>query len=142
MPEPPPSDRQASALSPKELEELYTQHSCLSSKELGCTNLGEFDFETLSEEPVYIRPFWLNPKKAQKVEALRRDFEKQGFIEPARSDYSSPEFVIPKKDGSNRLVIDYRALNKRTKIAPPPCCQRSSDRFIERIQQPAVGVCE
>ncbi len=36
---------------------------------------------------------------------------KMGVIQPSNSRYNSPIFVVPKKNGENRYVLDYRALN-------------------------------
>ncbi|CCO34492.1 hypothetical protein RSOLAG1IB_10344 [Rhizoctonia solani AG-1 IB] len=40
---------------------------------------------------------------------------KAGKIRPSKSSISSPVMFVPKKDGSRRLVVDYRRLNNRTK---------------------------
>ncbi|CEL55012.1 hypothetical protein RSOLAG1IB_11824 [Rhizoctonia solani AG-1 IB] len=40
---------------------------------------------------------------------------KAGKIRPSKSPISSPVMFIPKKDGSHRLVVDYRCLNNQTK---------------------------
>ena len=36
---------------------------------------------------------------------------KIGIIQPSNSRYNSPIFVVPKKNGENRYVLDYKALN-------------------------------
>jgi hypothetical protein len=45
---------------------------------------------------------------------------KNGVIEPSSSQYSSPMFLVPKRDQSYRAVVDYRALNKHTEIESVP----------------------
>ncbi|KAF8760804.1 hypothetical protein RHS01_01120 [Rhizoctonia solani] len=44
-----------------------------------------------------------------------RDELKAGKIRPSKSSISSPVMFVPKKDGSRRLVVDYRCLNNCTK---------------------------
>lgn len=51
------------------------------------------------------------------LEELCRQLEELiacGYIQPSRSPYGAPVLFVKKKDGSFRLCVDYRALNKTT----------------------------
>ena len=51
------------------------------------------------------------------LEELRRqitELVEAGYIRPSKSPYGSPVILVKKKDGSMRMCIDYRALNKCT----------------------------
>ena len=67
-------------------------------------------------EPKFIKspPYRVNPMKRQ---ILRQEVEKllnMGIIQPSSSPYASPCILVPKPDGSHRLVVDYRKINEIT----------------------------
>lgn len=56
-----------------------------------------------------------------------------GIVEPCSSEYASPVVVVKKKDGSPRLCVDYRKLNKimvKDKY-PLPIIEDQIDRLAE-----------
>ena len=56
----------------------------------------------------------LSPKETLDMEVQIADLLRRGFITPSTSPYGAPVIFVKKKDGSLRLCIDYRALNKIT----------------------------
>jgi hypothetical protein len=51
------------------------------------------------------------------LEELRKQLDElldNGYIQPSRSPFGAPVLFVKKKDGSLRLCVDYRALNKDT----------------------------
>ena len=58
------------------------------------------------------------PLSATEQEALRQFLDqnlRNGFINPSRSPHGAPILFVKKKDGSLRLCVDYRGLNKISK---------------------------
>jgi hypothetical protein len=62
-----------------------------------------------TKQPFRMSEFELAELRKQLTELLEH-----GFIRPSKSPYASPVLFVKKSDGSLRLCIDYRALNKIT----------------------------
>ena len=63
----------------------------------------------ISKAPYRMAPIELKELKEQLVELLDK-----GFISPSASPWGAPVLFVKKKDGSLRLCIDYRELNRVT----------------------------
>jgi hypothetical protein len=64
--------------------------------------------------PLYKTPFRMaTPELAELKEHIKELLEK-GFIHPSSSPWGAPVIFAPKKDGTQRLCMDYRALNEVT----------------------------
>jgi hypothetical protein len=59
-------------------------------------------------------PYHLTPSKMQELSTQRKELSKKGFICPSVSPWGTPVLFVKKKDGSFRMCIDYRKLNKLT----------------------------
>ena len=64
-------------------------------------------FSPISKAPNRMAPAELRELKAQLQELLDK-----GFIRPSVSPWGAPVLFVKKKDGSMRLCIDYRELNR------------------------------
>ena len=65
-------------------------------------------------EPISIPPYRMAPTKLRELKAQLEELLSKGFIRPSISPWGAPVLFVKKKDGSLRLCIDYRQLNKVT----------------------------
>jgi hypothetical protein len=81
--------------------------------------------------PIYKTLFRMTtPELAELKEHIRELLEK-GFIRPSSSPWGAPVIFVPKKDGTQRLCMDYRALNEVTVKNKYPL-PRIDDLFNQR----------
>ncbi|GJX32074.1 putative reverse transcriptase domain-containing protein [Tanacetum coccineum] len=75
------------------------------------------DGETLiiqGATPVARAPYRLAPSEMQELSNQLQELADRGFIRPSTSPWGAPVLFVKKKDGSFRMCIDYRELNKLT----------------------------
>lgn len=65
-------------------------------------------------QPPPSRMYRLSPREKAEVEAQIKELLAKGLIEPSSSPFGAPVIFVPKPDGSLRMCIDYRALNRIT----------------------------
>ncbi|KAJ9546782.1 hypothetical protein OSB04_019325 [Centaurea solstitialis] len=64
--------------------------------------------------PVAKAPYRLAPPEMQELSNQLEELLGKGFIRPSSSPWGAPILFVKKKDGSMRMCIDYRELNKLT----------------------------
>nr|GEU39819.1 putative reverse transcriptase domain-containing protein [Tanacetum cinerariifolium] len=64
--------------------------------------------------PVARAPYRLAPSKMKELAEQLQELTDKGFIRPSSSPWGAPVLFAKKKDGSFRMCIDYRELNKLT----------------------------
>jgi len=65
-------------------------------------------------EPKLSKVYPLSPVEQKELDVFLEENLRTGRIRPSKSPMAAPVFFIKKKDGSLRLVQDYRALNSMT----------------------------
>lgn len=65
------------------------------------------------ESPIYQKARRLAPPEKEAVCQQIEEWLDEGIIQHSRSDFAIPIVLVKKKDGSNRLCVDYRKLNTR-----------------------------
>ncbi|GKC50938.1 putative reverse transcriptase domain-containing protein [Tanacetum coccineum] len=75
----------------------------------------EFQIDlVLGVAPVACAPYRLAPSEQQELSTQLQELSDKGFIRPSSSPWGAPVLFFKKKDGSFRMCIDYRELNKLT----------------------------
>lgn len=86
-----------------------------SLSDLPGTSILEQDINLVpGARPVFKRPYRLANIERSAVSAHIQEMLDGGIIEPSQSNFASPFFFVPKKNGKLRFVSDFRELNKIT----------------------------
>ncbi|KAK8934166.1 hypothetical protein KSP39_PZI014581 [Platanthera zijinensis] len=83
-------------------------------------------------KPVSRSPYRLAPKEMAELKVQLQELLEQGYVRPSSSPWSAPVLFVKKKDGSLRLCIDYRELNKLTEKNKYPI-PRIDDLFDQLV---------
>ncbi|KAJ8010194.1 hypothetical protein DPEC_G00072460 [Dallia pectoralis] len=85
-----------------------------TDEDIGCVKELQLNIRVTDQTPV-VRMYTSVPKPLyQEMKDYLHDLIAQGWIEKSHSPYSSPIVCVRKKDGSLRVCIDYRDLNRKT----------------------------
>lgn len=64
--------------------------------------------------PISIAPYRMSPAELAELKAQLEELLTKQFVRPSVSPWEAPVLLVKKKDGSSRLCVDYRQLNKVT----------------------------
>ena len=78
-------------------------------------------------EPISIPPYRMVPTELKELKAQLEELLIKGFIRPSTSPWGVPVLFLKKKDGSLRLCIDYRQLNRAILRQSKGTCRASPD---------------
>lgn len=84
-----------------------------------------------TDVPIVSRPRRLSPIEREQVNEVLKVWVEEGIIRPSNSEYASPIVLAKKKDGSIRVCVDYRKLNKHVLrlLFPLPLIEDQLDRL-------------
>ena len=75
----------------------------------------EFSIETIpGAAPISKAPYRMAPTELEILKKQLQELSDKGLIRPSTSPWGAPVLLANKRDGSKRLCIDYRELNKVT----------------------------
>lgn len=100
------------------LEEFQDRYY-LPGEKLKSTNVLKHRIITTDEVPINFRQYRYPPTLKEEINRQVNDLLDGGIIQPSKSPYNSPVWIVPKKADSKgnkrwRMVLDYRALNEKT----------------------------
>ncbi|BHF81940.1 hypothetical protein SprV_0802507500 [Sparganum proliferum] len=101
----------------KQLSDLLASFSDLfswSTDTLGRTRLVQHTIDTGDAKPIWQPPRRIPVRYRDEVDKLLDELLQAKIIQPSSSPRASPIALVPKKDGSLRLCVDYRRLNAVT----------------------------
>ena len=90
---------------------------CFSEELLGLPPDREIEFGIdvpPGTQPISIIPYHMALLELRELKVQLQDLLDKGFIHPSTSPWGAPVLFVKKKDGSLRLCINYRQLNKVT----------------------------
>ncbi len=65
-------------------------------------------------------PYRMSHEELKELKVQLEELLPKGYIKPSKSPYGAPVLFVHKKDGTLRMCVDYRALNKATDALPTP----------------------
>lgn len=95
-----------------ELQIVFDTFPQLFQQKPGCTNVLQHTIRLKPGQSPVRQACYRVPQRL--VEALKKEIHlilELGVIEPSESEWSSPIVIVPKKNGSLRICIDFRKLN-------------------------------
>ena len=92
-------------------ETINLYKSIDSSDKLGLTNVISHSIDTNDAKPIRQRQYPLSPKMQEHLKKEINEMLKLGIIQPSKSPWCSPLWLVNKKSGDFRICYDARKLN-------------------------------
>ena len=122
-----------------EINSLISDFGDISTDKPGTTNLVEHHMELTTDDPIRSKPYPIPYSVRESLKGDISDMLKMGVIRESNSPYAAPVVIVRKKDGTNRVCVDYRNINKVT-VDPEPMTNvtdlfssLSEDKYFTKI---------
>ena len=86
----------------------------------GETDVIQHRVKLTDDTPICCKPYPLPFAMKEELQNQVDSMLEMGVVRPSTSPYASSIVMVMKKDGSNRVCIDFRKLNKITEVDPEP----------------------
>ena len=102
------------------LKDLTQRYPDVFTEMPGETDVIQHRVKLTDVRSIPFKPYPL-PCTMIKIKIIKMDsMLEMGVVRPSESPYASPIIIIKKKDGSNRVCVDFRKLNKITEVDLEP----------------------
>ena len=112
--------RQLSDEQKDQLQGVVRKYEHIFTDVPGHANVIEHEVKLTSDEPIRSKPYTIPYSARESLKKDIQDIEKMGVIRESKSPYSSPVVIVGKKDGTNRVCVDFCKLNRFTEFDPTP----------------------
>jgi hypothetical protein len=110
---------------------LVDEFPALFSSTLGVAKCAPYEIELSDPTPVHSSPYRCAPPKLKIFREMVNNLLEKGVVRLSKSLYASPAFLLPKRGGGFRMVVDYRKVN--TKVVfdsyPMPTIEQAFEQF-------------
>ena len=100
----------------RNLVKKYRDVFAFPGDQLGRTSLVQHVIDTGDAMPIKQRPYRASPDVKKEIDRQVDEMLENGIIQESVFPWSSPVVLVKKKDGSYRFCVDFRKLNKVTKL--------------------------
>ncbi len=114
-----------------EMSSLLSSYTSVFSDTPGCTQTTSHSISVTCDTPVWTPSYTIPAQVEKAFQTSIEELLALGIIEPSQSRWSSPPIPIIKKDGSIRIVVDYRKLNSVT--VPEPFQMPTVTEIVSRL---------
>ncbi|GAA6088180.1 uncharacterized protein LOC116373668 [Tachysurus ichikawai] len=116
-----------------ELHLLLSRYPSLFHQRPGRTSLVQHQIHLVNQTPSRQGPYRVPERLVAPLQAEIGTMLELGVIEPSKSEWSSPIVIVPKKDGTLHVCIDFRKLNAQSRFDAYPMPR--IDDLLEKIGQ-------
>lgn len=118
-----------------DLQQVFSDFPALFQPSPGRTSLLQHVIHLKDPTPIRQRPYRVPERLVGGLKAEIATMRDLGVIKPSTSEWSSPIVILPKKDGTLRVCMDFRKLNAASQFDAYPM-PRIEDLLAEASTSP------